>query len=75
MSKFCLDIFSVPMFPLFRDPGDLTQSHPDLPLDDLQRITPLAYDHIRILGRYSFMLNPAVQDGNPRPLKPFQAII
>jgi TnpA family transposase len=54
---------------------DLTQAHPDLPLDDLERITPLAYDHIRILGRYSFTLNPAVQEGNPRPLKPFQADI
>lgn len=32
---------------------------------------PLAYDHIRILGRYSFTLHRAVQDGHTRPLKPF----
>jgi len=57
-------------FYLDRALTELLQLHPDIDHDDLARITPLAYDHIRILGRYSFTLNPHVQLGNYRPLKP-----
>ena len=48
------------------------QIQPNIDYDDLARITPLAYDHIRILGRYSFTLNPQVQQGNNRSLKPLK---
>jgi len=49
---------------------ELLDLRPDLADDDLDRITPLAYDHIRILGRYSFTLHQTVQAGHYRPLKP-----
>ncbi len=49
---------------------ELLQTRPDLSYEDLDRITPLAYDHIRILGRYSFTLHRAVQSGQHRVLKP-----
>jgi hypothetical protein len=38
-------------------------------LDDLQHITPLGSEHIRILGRYRFDLHPAVAAGALRPLR------
>lgn len=53
---------------------ELLEAHPQLDLDAVERI-PLAYDHTRILGRYSFTLHRAVQDGYARPLKPFSTDI
>jgi TnpA family transposase len=50
--------------------SELTLLHPEMSYVDLERITPLAYDHIRILGRYSFNLHHTVQAGKKRPLKP-----
>ena len=40
--------------------------------DELTHITPLAYDHIRVLDRYTFTLNRYVQQGALRPLKPLR---
>ncbi|MGB7338221.1 MAG: Tn3 family transposase, partial [Phototrophicaceae bacterium] len=54
---------------------EFIEVRPQLDLEAVERITPLAYDHIRILGRYSFTLHRAVQDGQARPLKPFPADI
>ena len=54
---------------------ELIEFHPQLDLEAVERITPLAYDHIRILGRYSFTLHRAVQEGHPRPPKPFPSDI
>lgn len=51
---------------------DFLHVQTDIDHADLARITPLAYDHIRILGRYSFALNPQVQQGQPRQLKPLK---
>ena len=38
--------------------------------ETLNRITPLAYDHIRILGRYSFTPSDDMDNPGYRPLKP-----
>lgn len=51
---------------------DFLHVQPDIDHADLARITPLAYEHIRILGRYSFTLNPQVQQGQQRELKPLK---
>jgi len=48
------------------------QIQSDIDHADLTRITPLAYDHIRILGRYSFTLNSQVQQDQQRQLKPLK---
>jgi hypothetical protein len=36
---------------------------------DLARISPLVFDHINLLGRYSFSLPDSVQRGQLRPLR------
>lgn len=51
---------------------DLLRIQPEIDHDDLARITPLVYDHIRVLGRYSFTLDPRVQQGHDRPLNPLE---
>jgi TnpA family transposase len=50
--------------------ADLLQHDDDVPYDELAHITPLAYAHIRVLGRYHFTLHSLVQQGQPRLLKP-----
>lgn len=52
--------------------ADLLHAYSEINYDELAHITPLAYDHIRVLGRYTFTLNRHVQLGNPRPLKPLR---
>lgn len=52
--------------------NDLLRIQPEIDHDDLARITPLVYDHIRVLGRYSFTLDPRVQQGHDRPLNPLE---
>src|SRR5690349_2375682 len=37
--------------------------------EDLARLSPLVFDHINLLGRYSFSLPDAVQRGQLRPLR------
>ena len=51
---------------------DLLRIQPEIDHDDLARITPLVYDHIRVLGRYSFALDPRVKQGHDRPLNPLK---
>jgi Tn3 transposase DDE domain len=36
---------------------------------DLAHLSPLVFDHINLLGRYSFALPDAVQRGQLRPLR------
>lgn len=37
--------------------------------DDVQRLSPLGYDHINLVGRYHFGLPDAVLRGALRPLR------
>jgi hypothetical protein len=37
--------------------------------EDLARLSPLVFDHIKLLGRYSFSLPDSVQCGQLRPLR------
>lgn len=37
--------------------------------EDLARLSPLVFDHINLLGRYSFSLPDSVQRGQLRPLR------
>lgn len=50
----------------------ITQGGPS-DIDELHRITPLVYDHIRILGRYTFPEPPSDASHRLRPLKPSPA--
>jgi TnpA family transposase len=45
-----------------------TEGFPIKP-EDLARISPLVFDHINLLGRYSFSLPDSVQRGQLRPLR------
>ena len=38
-------------------------------LDVLPDLTPLKYEHINVLGKYSFELSKDVQEGDFRPLR------
>jgi len=38
--------------------------------DDVKRLSPLGYDHINIVGHYSFDLPEEILDGKLRPLQP-----
>jgi TnpA family transposase len=49
---------------------ELFTTEVDVDDDTLHRITPLAYDHIRILGRYHFMSAEDMDKPGYRPLKP-----
>ena len=49
--------------------SDLEQTQSTIQFEELDRITPLVFEHIRILGRYDFDLHPFVQDGKLRPLR------
>ncbi len=37
--------------------------------EDVARLSPLVYDNINFLGRYSFDLNQSVAQGELRPLR------
>ena len=37
--------------------------------EDIARLSPLGYEHIYFLGRYSFVLAEAVKQGELRPLR------
>jgi hypothetical protein len=37
--------------------------------DDIARLSPLLYEHINMLGRYSFSVPDAVAKGELRPLR------
>ena len=39
-------------------------------LDDVKRLSPLGYDHINIVGHYSFDLAKEILSGKLRPLQP-----
>jgi len=45
--------------------GGYTVNH-----DDVKRLSPLGYDHINIVGHYSFDLPEEILDGKLRPLQP-----
>jgi TnpA family transposase len=49
---------------------ELLATGADVEDDTLNRITPLAYDHIRILGRYTFTSPDDANTQTYRPLKP-----
>ena len=38
--------------------------------DDVKRLSPLGYDHINIVGHYSFDLPKEILAGKLRPLQP-----
>jgi len=42
---------------------------------DMQRLSPLGYDHINIMGRYSFILPEEIEHGGLRSLLSFDKII
>jgi len=37
--------------------------------EDVERLSPLGYDHINLLGRYTFSLSEEVRQGALRPLR------
>jgi hypothetical protein len=37
--------------------------------EDVMRLSPLSYDHINMLGRYSFAVPESVERGELRPLR------
>ena len=45
-----------------------TEGYP-IKVEDLARLSPLVFDHINLLGRYSFSLPDSVQRGQLRPLR------
>jgi TnpA family transposase len=49
---------------------DLLQQGGQVDAEAISRITPLSYDHIRILGRYSFPFDPDETQPRYRPLRP-----
>ena len=36
---------------------------------DVHRLSPLQYEHINMLGRYSFLMSDAIANGELRPLR------
>jgi hypothetical protein len=40
----------------------------DIPNADIQRLSPLGYEHINIMGRYSFNTSKEFENGSLRPL-------
>jgi len=38
-------------------------------VEDLARLSPLGFEHINLLGRYSFAISEAVKRGELRPLR------
>jgi hypothetical protein len=45
-----------------------TEGFPIKP-EDLTNLSPLVFDHINLLGRYSFSLPDSIQRGHLRPLR------
>ena len=41
--------------------------------EDIERLTPLGYEHIRLIGRYDFTLRTKPERGGLRPLRKPQA--
>ena len=37
--------------------------------EDIERLSPLGYDHINLLGRYSFSLSDEIRQGAFHPLR------
>jgi len=50
--------------------GELLQQGGHVDAEAISRITPLSYDHIRILGRYTFPFDPDDVAPIYRPLRP-----
>lgn len=46
----------------------LRETGHDIPNADIQRLSPLGYEHINIMGRYSFNISKEVENGSLRPL-------
>lgn len=46
-----------------------------LEYEDVQRLSPLGYDHINIVGKYSFNLPETIANGELRPLINIEEII
>ncbi|MBZ9637722.1 Tn3 family transposase [Clostridium sp. FP1] len=40
----------------------------NIPKSDIQRLSPLGYEHINIMGRYSFIISKEIENGILRPL-------
>jgi hypothetical protein len=55
---------------LDRSLEDLLQQSIQVDAEAVSRITPLSYDHIRILGRYTFPFDPDAEGPMYRPLRP-----
>ena len=49
--------------------GHLRASGMEIRDEDIRRLTPLGYDHIRLLGRYDFTLRERPEAGGLRPLR------
>ena len=37
--------------------------------EDLERLSPLQFDHVNVLGRYEFTLKESIRQGQLRPLR------
>lgn len=48
--------------------NSLRKTGHDIPNTDIQRLSPLSYEHINIMGRYSFNISKEVENGSLRPL-------
>ncbi len=52
----------------------LKQAGYHIDIADIQRLSPLGYNHINIMGRYSFNVSDDIEQGRLRPLLPLNEI-
>ncbi|MDU1847220.1 MAG: Tn3 family transposase [Niallia nealsonii] len=52
----------------------LYQAGHSIDIADIQRLSPLGYEHINIMGRYSFNVSDDIEHGKLRPLLPIDEI-
>ena len=50
---------------------DHTRQAMDIREEDVARLSPLVYEHLNVLGHYSFTLTDQVRNGQLRPLNQF----
>lgn len=48
---------------------EMQATHEAVYADDVDRLSPLGFDHITILGRYHFVVPESVRRGEFRPLR------
>jgi hypothetical protein len=60
---------------LFRDSDRPREEGFDVRDEDVARLSPLAHEHINMLGRYAFILPEPVARGELRPLRSPMALV